>query len=74
MQNEDHDSNPIRPGLVPHLAPSVSVPQDHQPPPSLATLSMACVIKYPDLLEEICTFLTYSLRKEMIAMTLDPTL
>ena len=37
---------PTSSGLVwsPHLAPSVTVPQDHQPPPSFATLSMSCVI------------------------------
>jgi len=47
---------------VSHRAPT--------PPPSLATLAMATVIKHPELVEEICSFLPPSLRKEMIAMAL----
>ena len=41
------------------------------PPPSLATLSMATVIQYPDLMEEICNLLSTSLRRDMIALALE---
>jgi hypothetical protein len=39
--------------------------------PTFATLSMATVIQYPDLLEEICTLLPTSLRRDMIALALE---
>ena len=40
-------------------------------PPSLKILSMATVITYKDLVEDICSFLPPSLRKEMLAMSLE---
>lgn len=51
------------PVLVSHRSPS------H--PPSLTVLSMATVIKHKDLVEEICSFLPPSLRREMLAMSLE---
>ena len=39
-------------------------------PPSFAILSMATVIQYPDLMEEICNLLSTSLRRDMIALAL----
>ena len=40
-------------------------------PPSFAILSMATVIQYPDLMEEICNLLSTSLRRDMIALALE---
>jgi len=72
MEAEDSDSNPLS-GLdwSPTWYPISVSHRTSNPPPSLATLTMASVIQYPDLLEEICTFLPQSLRKDMIAKALE---
>jgi len=40
-------------------------------PASLTTMAMATVIKHPELVEEVCSFLPQSLREEMVAMALE---
>jgi len=72
MENEGNDSNPLS-GLdwSPTWHPISVSQRTANPPPSLSTLSMATVIQYPELLEEICTLLPPSLRKDMIALALE---
>jgi len=46
----------------------------HRPPStpsSIKVLSMAAVVIYPNLVEEICQFLPPSLRRGMLAMSLE---
>ena len=57
MQNEDHDPNLIRPGLVPPPGTQCHCPT-RPPAPSLLCHPVHVLCdKYPDLLEEIYTFL-----------------
>ena len=72
---ENNDSNPLA-GLdwTPTFH-SVSVSQRKpSPPPSLSILSMEYVVNHPDLVEDICSFLPASMRKEMLAISLDKKL
>ena len=72
MDHEDDDFHPMSGlGWSPTWYPISVSHRTSNPPPSLVTMSMATVLQYPDLLEEICPLIPTSLRRDMIALALE---